>query len=245
MSQRGLPRGGCGGSSSARSSSWRTHRDSGSPQGRLGADAPSGRGRFNTAGLFLARACLRARCVREAASHVAMQRPRHLLRPRRPLLDPMHEADSWGQAGPQVAVYGRGSRTASPTTFNPGAREKHERNDLERGRHRSGDSNAVFVACMAEEKEGLEQKESSPERQGARQGDRGPNQTRAGRAPSSWSPDGLASLPGAAAAQMQPRPHLSETSSVSAHLAMVEGDMIEARRSCSRSGNSLLCPLRI
>lgn len=74
-------------------------------------------------------------------------------------------------------------------------REKHERNDLERGRHRSGDSNAVFVACMAEEKEGLEQKESSPERQGARQGDRGPNQTRAGRAPSSWSPDGLASLP--------------------------------------------------
>lgn len=124
-------------------------------------------------------------------------------------------------------------------------REKHERNDLERGRHRSGDSNAVFVACMAEEKEGLEQKESSPERQGARQGDRGPNQTRAGRAPSSWSPDGLASLPGAAPAQMQPRPHLSETSSVSAHLAMVEGDMIEARRSCPRSGNSLLCPLRI
>lgn len=80
----------------------------GETQGRRATDVPSGSGRFDTAGLFLARACLWVRCVCWGISHLVIQRPQHLLGPQRPLLDPMHEVGSWGQGGPRVVFMGEG-----------------------------------------------------------------------------------------------------------------------------------------
>ena len=100
--------------------------------------------------------------------------------------------------------------------------------------------------------EGLEQKVISLEHRGTRQGDRRLHQTRKGSR-FFRGLDGslllasyrLVSFPSEPPAQMQRWLHLSKTSSVSTHFVMMEWDIIEARWSRSRNGNSVLCPLQI